>query len=378
MGANFYSGTSYITFNCTFKVHKNVMKLFWAKPILLIWMLHLMPNSYGQENAVSTNYEPVQPLFRSETPLLLQLRYSNKDMKRETNDSTYLQSMIWFKEADTSWDSLPVDLRARGNFRRVNCYFAPLKLKLKKKHTQDKVFQGSEKLKMVLPCLIDRNSGDYVLKEYLAYKLYECVGSYHFKTRLTRIELFEERGKRKVEHNLIGFMIEDMDQVAERYDGKEIKRIIHPLQHDAIASIQNAFFEYMIANTDYSTKQQHNQKILFTEKRIIPVPYDFDMCGLVNAPYAAVTNIQNLSGSITQVTDRIYKGYEREEEQLHEVRKLFLEKKEEMLEEVHALKELFKDPNQYRKADAFINAFFEILEDDKKFSKNILGKQRTR
>ncbi len=354
------------------------MKHHWIKGVLLIWMLHLLHLSYAQENVLTAADEGVQTLFRSEVPLLLQLRYSNKDMKRETNDSTYLQSMIWFKETDSSWDSLPVDLRARGNFRRANCYFAPLKLKLKKSHTKGSLFQGSEEIKMVLPCLLDRNSGDYVLKEYLAYKLYEWVGSYHFKTRLTRIELIEERGKRKVEHNLLGFLIEDMDQVAERYDGKEIKRIIHPLQHDAIASLQNSFFEYMIANTDYSTKQQHNQKILFAEKRIIPVPYDFDMCGLVNAPYAAVTNIQNLSGSITQVTDRIYKGYEREEEQLYEVRKLFLENKEKMLEELTALKDLFQDPVQYRQADAFINAFFDILEDDKKFSKNILGRQRTR
>ncbi len=354
------------------------MKHRWFKGVLLIWMLYLIPVTHGQENDIMSMEEGVQPLFASESPLLIQLRYSNKAMKRETNDSTYLQSMIWFKEANTPWDSLPVDLRARGNFRRANCYFAPLKLKLKKSHTKGSLFQGSEKIKMVLPCILDRNSGDYVLKEYLAYKLYECVGSYHFKTRLTHIELFEERGKRKVAHNLLGFMIEDMDQVAERYDGKEIKRIIHPLQQDAIASIQNAFFEYMIANTDYSTKQQHNQKILFSDKRIIPVPYDFDMCGLVNAPYAAVTNIQNLSGSITQVTDRIYKGYEREEEQLYEVRKLFLEKKEEMLEELSQVKDLFQDPVQYRQADAFINAFFDILEDDKKFSRNILGRQRTR
>jgi len=354
------------------------MKYHWIKGILLIWMLHLIPFSYGQQNEITTMEEGVQPLFGSETPLVLQLRYSNKDVKRETNDSTYLQSMIWFKEAGNSWDSLPVNLRARGNFRRDKCYFAPLKLKLKKTHTKGTLFQGSEKIKMVLPCLLDRNSGDYVLKEYLAYKLYECVGSYHFKTRLTHIELLEERGKRMVEHNLLGFMIEDMDQVAERYDGKEIKRIIHPLQHDAITSIQNAFFEYMIANTDYSTKQQHNQKILFAEKRIIPIPYDFDMCGLVNAPYAEVTNIQNLSGSISQVTDRIYKGYEREEEQLYEVRKLFLGKKEEMLEEVAAAKDLFQDQGQYRQTDAFINAFFDILEDDKKFRRNIIGRQRTR
>jgi hypothetical protein len=354
------------------------MKQLWIKAAILILMLHQIPLTYGQENLLVENGELSGPLFGKEQPLLLQLRYSNKAIKKDTNDSTYLQSMVWFKEADTPWDSLPLDLRARGNFRRINCYFAPLKLKLKKAQTKGTLFQGNEKIKLVLPCLLDRNSGDYVLKEYMAYKLYECVGSYHFKTRLTQIELIEERGKRKFTHDLMGFMIEDMDQLSARYKGEEVKRIIHPLQYDAIVSLQNAFFEYMIANTDYSTRQQHNQKILFASKKIIPVPYDFDMCGLVNAPYAAVTNIQNLSGSITHVTDRIYKGYEREEQQLQEVRNLYLDKKEEMLEEVAALQELFRDPNQYKQAHAFVLSFFDILEDDKKFSREILGRQRTR
>ncbi|MGB5377779.1 hypothetical protein [Muriicola sp.] len=354
------------------------MKQLWIKAALLVLILHQIQFTQGQENLLVDSGEDSAQLFGKEQPLLLQLRYSNKALKKDTNDSTYLQSMVWFREADTPWDSLPVDLRARGNFRRANCYFAPLKLKLGKAHTKRTLFQGNEKIKIVLPCLLDRNSGDYVLKEYMAYKLYECVGAYHFKTRLAQIELLEERGKRKVPHDLMGFLIEDMDQLSARYQGQEVKRIIHPLQQDAIASIQNAFFEYMIANTDYSTKQQHNQKILFAYKKIIPIPYDFDMCGLVNAPYAAVTNIQNLSGSITHVTDRIYKGYERNEEQLQEVRNLFLEKKEEMLEEVRSLQQLFRDPNQYREAHAFVVSFFDILEDDKKFSREILGRQRTR
>jgi hypothetical protein len=231
---------------------------------------------------------------------------------------------------------------------------------------------------MVLPCLLDRSSADYVLKEYLAYKLYERLAPYHFKTRLARILLLDERGKREVPFEFYGFIIEDMDQLTVRYGGQEIKRVIHPLQQDALASVQNAFFEFMIANTDYSTKQKHNQKLLFAENRIIPLPYDFDMCGLVNAPYAAVTNIQNLSGSITQVTDRIYKGYERDEVILQQVRQNYLGKKNQVLQEVDALKDRFDDPRQFREAYEFIISFFDILEDDRKFSKNILGRLRSR
>ncbi|QBA65305.1 hypothetical protein [Muriicola soli] len=345
--------------------------------VILFSFLGSVKAVYGQEE-LSTQSDTFLPkLFRQELPLQIKLQYSNKQVKRETNDSTYLTSMIWFED-DSAWDSLPVQIRARGNFRRKTCYFAPLKLKFPKSQIKGTLFEGSRKLKLVLPCLLDRNTSDYVLREYLAYKLYETIAPYHFKVRLTEISLAEARGKREVTHNVFGFLIEDMDYLTVRYKGQEIKRLIHPLQHDPISSIQNDFFEFMIANTDYSTKQQHNQKLLFAENKIIPLPYDFDMCGLVNAPYAAVTNIQNLSGSISMVTDRIYKGYEREQAELQLVRQAYLEKKSEMLREAVKLKVWFQDPGQYREAYDFLASFFEILEDDKKFEKQILGRLRTR
>jgi len=343
---------------------------------MIAWLL--IAFSYAQTPAALTSKKSPLPLFQSTTPLSLQLRYSNRDLKKQTNDSTFMASMIWFRENEDPWDSLQTDLRARGNFRRENCYFAPLKLKLRKAAARQTIFEGVRKIKLVLPCLLEKNMSDFVLKEYLGYKLYELLAPYHFKTRLTRIVFQEARGNRLTERHLWGFLVEDMDDLTERYEGREIDRIIHPLQHDAIASIQNAFFEYMIANTDFSTRQQHNQKLLFADTRIIPIPYDFDMSGLVNAPYADVTNVQNLSGGITHVTDRIYKGYEREEAQLQAVRRSFLEKKTRLLEEVDSLEELFEDKNSFKEARRFIVSFFDILEDDNKFSKNILNRLRSR
>jgi hypothetical protein len=344
---------------------------------LFLVLFLLPPFLFGQVEDQDKEDNSLPRLFREESPLPLQLRYSNKEIKRETNDSTYLQSRIWYRETE-QWDSLPVRLRARGNFRRKTCYFAPLKLKFRRSSARNTVFEGSETLKLVLPCLLERNSGDYVLKEYLAYKLYQVIAPYHFKTRLLEIALFDDRGRREVDHHFFGFLIEDMDQLTVRYGGQEVRRYIHPLQQDDLASVRNAFFEYMIANTDFSTKQLHNQKLLFEEKRIIPLPYDFDMSGLVNAPYAAVTNIQNLSGTITHVTDRIYKGYERERPLLDQVRNEYLEKKPDLLGELYRLKELFEDQAQYREASDFLLSFFAILEDDKKFEREIATRLRTR
>jgi len=348
--------------------------------VLLIFLFHGMclPATWCQTTLQERSLENPLNFFENQDPLMIQLKYSIKEVKRQTNDSTYLASRLWYKDRTATWDSVGIKLRARGHFRREKCYYAPLKLKIKKAEARGTLFEETTKFKLVLPCLLEKYSDDYVLKEYIAYKLYEIIAPYHFKTRLTRIELLEERGKRTSTHQLIGFVIEDIDAVAKRYDAREIERLIHPLQQDAEASIQNAFFQYLIANTDFSTKLQHNQKIIFSNKKIIPIPYDFDMSGLVNANYAAVTNVQNLSGSITEVTQRIYKGYERDMELLQQVRAQYLEKKIEMLATLELFKDEFEDRSQYSEAEKFIASYFEILENDKKFKKNIVDRLRTR
>ncbi len=45
----------------------------------------------------------------------------------------------------------------------------------------------------------------------------------------------------------------------------------------------------MIGNTDYSSAYRHNEKLLFVDGNIMPIPYDFDMSGLVDASYAVVS-----------------------------------------------------------------------------------------
>ena len=117
----------------------------------------------------------------------------------------------------------------------------------------------------------------------MAYKIYEAVSPYYFNTRLVNIELIEERGGDDRIHQVRGFLIEDVDEMAERYGGKELERSIHPLEQDNICSARNDFFQFMIGNTDFSIAYQHNEKLIYAKDMIIPVPYDFDMSGLVNA-----------------------------------------------------------------------------------------------
>ena len=246
----------------------------------------------AQKENKSKKLGKVSKLFETERILPVTLSYNNRELKKSTNDTTYLAVDLQYEHVTDTLISLPVKVRARGNFRRKNCYFTPVKLKIKKENAKRTLFKGNKELKMVLPCRREYNSNDNVIKEMLAYKLYEVVSKYHFKTRLLDFSLNERKGKRMETHRIKAFLIEDIDELEDRFGANKVKRNVHPLQQDSLYSVRNAFFQYMIGNTDFSTGYQHNQKILFVNRTSIPIPYDFDMSGLCNVSYSVVSQIQ--------------------------------------------------------------------------------------
>jgi len=320
----------------------------------------------------------VSKLFSNDSVLQIKMNYANKVIRKSTNDSTYINIDLDYQTGSDEWKSLPVRVRSRGNNRLKNCYFAPIKMKIKKEVYKGTLFKGNKKLKLVLPCLTERDRNDYVVKEFLAYKLYELVSPYHYKTRLLDITLTEPKGKNFKEHKIKGFFIEDIKKVADRHGGKVLKRNMHPMQQDALCSVQNAFFQFMIGNTDFSTAYQHNEKLLFVNKSSMPVPFDFDMSGLCNTSYSVVSQVGKDVLPITEVTQRMYRGFKRDNEVMLEVKNQFLENKTKMLAIIDAHKVHFENPKAYIRCTSYIKGFFDVLANESKFKKEILNRARTK
>ncbi|MGI9541064.1 MAG: hypothetical protein ACR2MI_03295 [Flavobacteriaceae bacterium] len=314
-------------------------------------------------------------LFSDQTPLEIKLGYSNKDMNRKTNDSTFIDTTLEFLQ-DEKWSSLQVNLRARGNFRRNECYFPPIKMKIKKDQYQGTIFDGNKTMKLVLPCKLESENNDNILQEYIAYKIYERISPFHFKTRRVNIDFSEPKGKKIKKFALKGFLIEDDKRVAKRHEGKVFERYVHPMGMDHLTSVHNAFFQYLLGNTDFSVAYQHNGKLMYSEadKKIIPLPYDFDMTGWVNPSYATV----NTTLGIKSVQDRKYRGFKREQKYFDQVRKEFLDKKASLIEMVASFESEFTDPKEYKNMFDFMNDFYEVMEDDSKFQKSIVEDSRTK
>ena len=188
-------------------------------------------------------------------------------------------------------------------------------------------------MKLVLPCRNSDEGEDYITKEYLAYKLYEVITPYHFKTRMLHIDYADVKKRKDKIYELRGFLIEDISKEAKRNDGKRLKNKVHPLEQDAFAAIQNDFFQFLIGNTDFSSTNQHNEKLIYLKGNdaIIPIPYNFDMSGLVDASYAVVSQVQGEVLDITSVRQRLYRGVMRDPNIYEEVRQHYLSKRKTAL-----------------------------------------------
>lgn len=346
-------------------------------PFFLFFLLTC--NLYAQGSSLQTQVKKSTILFANQDPLALKLSYSNFEIRRKTNDSTFLKINLSYQVENEQWKMLQIQMRKRGGYRLENCYMPPIKIKIDKVHNKGTLFEGNKKLKLVLPCSTGKSHNSYIIKEYMAYKLYELISPYHFNTRFVRIDFTEIKGNKSKQRALIGFLKEDIKRIAKRFDGKEIKRYIHPLNQEAISSVRNAFFQFMIGNVDFSTASLHNEKLIYIDKKIIPVPYDFDLSGLVNASYAFVPAVNESKPlPIMAVTERLYRGFKRDPDIMESVRSEFLQNKEELLQVVDDLEPLFETEEPFKIARSYIISFFKIIESDEKFKNQIFNKMRAK
>lgn len=314
------------------------------------------------------------PLFQSKEPVNLQITGSVKNIKKNSNDSTFVTGKFLYQK-DKEWIPVPAEARVRGNFRLKNCYFPPIKLKFDKKDVASTIFSGNKTLKLVVPCETGKDKNSLIRKEYLCYQIYQTVSSYYFRTRLANVELTEVSQKKPRKYQLLAFFVEDNSLVAQRSQGKVIKaKSTSPAAFDEKQSLRNDYFQYMIGNSDWSAVFQHNSNTLSVDGKYIPLSYDFDMSRFVNAPYGQVNGAQAGTGN---TADRVYRGFCKSKSAMEEVRKEFLEKESAIIAIIENEAANF---NRYELDDmkTYVDGFFEILKKDDRFNSSIVGKCRTK
>jgi hypothetical protein len=258
------------------------------------------------------------PLFAAEEPLAVTIAADFKAINKDRNPESRQRYPASLRVGGAALDvqtAIDVEINARGHLRRMSrtCDYVPLRLTFPKKVAAGTVFAKQEALKLVVQCAGDRVYEQFLLREYLAYRIFNVITPNSFRARLARVS-YVDRVSGKPAGTRLGMFLEDESDVAKRMEGRaiELPRLnFDDLHMDTLMPMM--IFEYMIGNTDYSIWALHNVKIVLRpDKSLHPVPYDFDVSGLVNPPYAVPARGLMLK----TVLDRMYRGPCRRQEQV--------------------------------------------------------------
>jgi hypothetical protein len=229
---------------------------------------------------------------------------------------------------------VPTRIRTRGIWRLKNCEFPPIRLDFNKEQTKGTIFQGIDKPKLVNYCRDDDNYEQYIAQEAQLYRVYNLLTHASHRARLVKVN-YVDSASGKTEASRAAIFLEEADIVAARLGGPVLKlkgAIAENLDphHDALIGV----FQYMIGNTDWSISGLHNVELIgLPDGNVIPIPFDFDFSGVVDARYATV----DPKLSVQRVRERLFRGYCVESEEYTKVFDLFKEKKD-------AIYGLYSDP----------------------------------
>jgi len=341
----------------------------------LLGLLLAAPLSFAQDKA------KLPKLFSNTGEMQVTLSGPWRTIKRNIEKDDLYPAQLTYTGADGQQHTLDVEVSPRGLTRRLRvCDFPPLKIHFDKENTKGTEFRGNKSLKLVTYCQTSTKYEQYYIKEFLAYRIYNLITDYSFRVRPMVIDYTDSQSKSS---SIIrfGFLIEDLDDVAERNDLKKLSVAKIPYTELDPVTISNfSLFQYMVGNLDWAATDGpeeesccHNAKLIGAGNDAIPkygVPYDFDSTGLVNAHYALPPN--NLK--VSNIRQRLYRGFCHSNDQLPGSVKLFNEKKTNILALFKNDKRL-TDKNR-ETAIAYIEGFYATINDPDKFKKEITDKCR--
>jgi hypothetical protein len=334
-------------------------KIFFQVSLVIFLVLPVFGQNdkAGAQSAIPDTSHKSFRLFEDDKLIQISLRFDMTTYLRAKPKKDYLKAVISFHLSKTDSINENIRLRTRGLFRYQNCYFAPIELNFKKADFGYTDLNKISKIKLVPQCNLGSENENYVLKEYLIYKLFNVLTDTSFRVRLLTINYIDTEKKRKPIRQY-GFFIEPVEMLTARTNSVQINTR-NLTQKNIVPKVMDrlAIFNYMVGNYDWAVPPQHNvilikPLVVDTVQLGIAIPYDFDWTGLVDAVYAIPAEIV---GTKT-VRERVFLGVCRSKEVYQKDLEVFLEKKEEFYRVINEFPYL----NQRTKKDmiVYLDGFF--------------------
>jgi hypothetical protein len=300
-------------------------------------------------------------LFKAEEPVAFTLAadFRNINRDRDPNSRRQYPAQLTFTRDNGQPHALSVKLNARGHVRRMarTCDYVPLRIEFPDEGLADTLFDGQDALKLVVQCRGSAPFEQYLLREYLVYRVFNTLTPRGFRGRLAKIAYLDAAGKPAGAR--YGMLLEDDGDVAKRMEGRTVdlpRALFDDLEAATLDTMM--MFEYMIGSTDLSIYALHNVVLVqTTDRKLYPVPYDFDMTGLVSPPYA----IPDRRFPIKSVKERLYRGPCRTLEQLESVLTTFRERREQILALPETIPDLSRDSRG--EARSYLESFYNSIRE---------------
>ena len=323
------------------------------------------------------------PLFESNSlmDISLPVDFSSLCRPREDNECDFSPTEMCYTEAGGETRTIPVEIKVRGGWRSLtrNCSAPLLWVRFDQEQAVGTPFEDQGLLPLTTHCgtglslesmsaRTNRTDWEqYLLKEYLGHRLYTELTDMSIRARLMTITYPNPEQKGRAIRNY-AFFTEHFDSVAERNHAERLPR--PGFDHESLdvrsADIL-ALFQFMIGNTDWSVTRERNIVLMRTESESqSPVPYDLDMSGLVNAPYAGPAPGLPIDG----VTDRYYLGFCHPDIDWDELFEYFTSRRDSLLALVDEVPGLGR--NSARQTRSYLEKFFEILGDENERNEQIV------
>lgn len=320
-----------------------------------------------------------RPLFSSDSTLAITIEGPLSTIMRKRDETDEYPATLKYSDTAGTEHQLDIKLRLRGKFRRKRetCSFAPLRVNFRKKQVEGTVFAGQNKIKLVTDCQSSKkNFQQYLLKEYLAYKIFSSLTDRSFGARLIRVT-YIDTDRNGTARESYAFFIEEKKHIAERLGVHllDIGNTKYSELDPAHSNLVNVF-EYLIGNTDFSlvagpaeTGCCHNAVLYQKESDpYISIPYDFDHAGIVDAPYAA----PNPRFKLRSTKHRLYRGRCANNAYLDSTLQQFLIKRDDIRQLIEGLDGFAA--KSIKTTLAYIDGFYREISKPKSIEKKFIKK----
>ena len=325
--------------------------------------------------ALPTAARADDPLFASNDQIQLTMKASFNTLFRNRQLNDLIPGVL----TDPAGNSLPIALKLRGITRRTSevCQFPPLRVDFTAPPPPTSIFAGQKKLKLVTHCQSPGSFQQKVLLEYASYRMYNVLTPHSFRVRLANINYQDADGRPITAR--VGFFIEDVKDVARRNGTVETKAppLIPVTDLTAVDAARYAMFQHLISNHDWSMRAGpqgevccHNAQLIgpLGTGTTIPIPYDFDFSGLVDAPYASAPDELR----INSVRERKYRGYCAHNSEALAAARQMREMRPQMIAALTSVPGL--EPGTQKKAIAYLDGFFASDGSDADVQAKILNR----